>query len=109
MAKSITDTLFGEDIKDENESSTPFCEEYALWVGTLVRMSDRMVAKATEWIQALTLIGAELSPTQLFLVSGSDMVQFLISENLATNKYVAIEKAQQLLYFDVLGLWNPPA
>ncbi|KAF0683114.1 Aste57867_24802 [Aphanomyces stellatus] len=108
MAKSITDTLFGEDIKDENESSTPFCEEYALWVGTLVRMSDRMVAKATEWIQALTLNGAELSPTQLFLVSGSDMVQFLISENLATSKYVAIEKAQQLLYFGVLGLWNPP-
>ncbi|ETW03541.1 hypothetical protein, variant [Aphanomyces invadans] len=108
MAKSITETLFGEEAKPSDAPSSQHCEEYFLWIGTLIRMSDMMVTKATQWLQALTLNGTELSPSQLFLASGTDVVQFLLLEQLASNVSSSLDIAQQLLYYGVLGLWNPP-
>ncbi|RHY35243.1 hypothetical protein DYB32_000306 [Aphanomyces invadans] len=108
MAKSITETLFGEEAKPSDAPSSQYCEEYFLWIGTLIRMSDTMVTKATQWLQALTLNGTELSPSQLFLASGTDVVQFLLHEQLASNVSSSLDIAQQLLYYGVLGLWNPP-
>ncbi|RHY08394.1 hypothetical protein DYB36_000830, partial [Aphanomyces astaci] len=112
MAKSITETLFGEEANAASDSSVAaapsHCEEFFLWIGSLLRMSDGMVTKAAQWLQALTLNGTELSPSQLFLASGLDVVSFLMAEQLAPSTGVALDLAQQLLYYGVLGLWNPP-
>ncbi|RLO13338.1 hypothetical protein DYB28_016162 [Aphanomyces astaci] len=112
MAKSITETLFGEEANAASDSSAAaapsHCEEFFLWIGSLLRMSDGMMTKATQWLQALTLNGTELSPSQLFLASGLDVVSFLMAEQLAPSTGIALDLAQQLLYYGVLGLWNPP-
>ncbi|OQR85043.1 vacuolar protein sorting-associated protein [Achlya hypogyna] len=109
MSKSISDTLFGEE-----QSSDPFMNialkmqsvEFAVWLATLLRRTSWLEAKARDWLGALA--ATDLTPTQLFLAAGRDIVQLILDEDLAPSRNHAGATAQHLLQCGMLMVWNPP-
>ncbi|KDO35051.1 hypothetical protein SPRG_01115 [Saprolegnia parasitica CBS 223.65] len=110
VSKSISDTLFGED----KSSTDPFLNialkmqsvEFAVWLATLVKRTAWLEAKALEWLKALA--ATDLTPTQLFLAAGKDIVQLILDEDLAPSRNHAGATAQHLLQCGMLMVWNPP-
>ncbi|OQR97695.1 vacuolar protein sorting-associated protein [Thraustotheca clavata] len=111
MTKSISDTLFGEDKQQDpymNINLKMQSMEYAIWLASLLKRSKMLEEKAIEWLQALTLTSTDLTPAQLFLASGKDIVQLILEEDLAPSRNHAAAQAQHLLLCGLLMIWNPP-